>query len=124
MILVVEDDEFTRELYKIFLPDEELIVTENGILGLHEFSLRQMSIEMVLTDFRMPKMNGSDMASNIKEIDPKIKIVMISSEVDMSIPKAVDVMIPKSDLKSIKSHLRCIRQGSKRCGEYGRLCMR
>lgn len=41
--------------------------------------MNSQSYRLVVTDVRMPKMNGFEFASNVREINPKVKIVLMSA---------------------------------------------
>jgi YesN/AraC family two-component response regulator len=78
-ILYVEDDERLREetvsLFEPFF--KEIDTACDGEEGLKKYNDKQFDI--VITDINMPKMNGIEMISNIKEIDPEQKIIAISA---------------------------------------------
>lgn len=89
-ILIVDDLEFMRKTLKRViqkLTEEikvEVIEAENGFKGLE---LVQKEIpDLVITDFSMPKMNGIEMAKQIKKNDgliKKIPIILISGNLDL-----------------------------------------
>ena len=55
-------------------------VAENGERG---FALFQASnFDVVVTDYRMPKMNGVEMIARIRQIDPHARIVLLSGFVE------------------------------------------
>jgi YesN/AraC family two-component response regulator len=78
-ILYVEDDNQLREntvfLFEPFF--KEIDSACNGEEGLDLYNKKQY--DMVITDINMPKMNGIEMISKIKEINTEQKIVAISA---------------------------------------------
>ena len=101
-ILYVEDDELAREEIADFLEFEvgELIVASNGEEGLELFKKHKPDI--VITDINMPKMNGLEMAKEIKKISPNTPIIITSAYSDSDyIIKAIELGISKYVLKPI-----------------------
>ncbi|MEO9319724.1 MAG: response regulator [Nitrososphaera sp.] len=49
------------------------------LIALEHFKVNSQSYRLVVTDVRMPKMNGFEFASNVREINPKVKIVLMSA---------------------------------------------
>lgn len=78
-VLYVEDNESVRDatgaiLKKFF---KNLYIGVDGEEGLKLF--KENSINLVITDINMPKMDGITMAAKMKEIDENIDIIMISA---------------------------------------------
>jgi len=80
-LLYVEDDPDTRELISRSLaeeyPDLALHVAAGGAEGLELF--REHRPELVITDIRMPGMDGLRMASEIKAIDREIEVIALTA---------------------------------------------
>ena len=78
-ILYVEDEESIREEVIDLLEDECLhfYVASNGEEGLELFQKHQPDI--VLTDIRMPKMDGLCMSKNIHKLSPETPIIISSA---------------------------------------------
>ncbi|MDD2698757.1 MAG: EAL domain-containing protein [Arcobacteraceae bacterium] len=83
--LYVEDDSIAREHTAEFLGTifENLIVAIDGEDGLNKF--QNNTIDMVITDINMPKLNGIEMLEKIKAIDKNCHIIILSqhNEVDI-----------------------------------------
>ncbi|TGK18759.1 response regulator [Leptospira fluminis] len=78
-ILFVEDElivsiSLSRILSGTFA---EVITAEDGLKGLEAF--RKTSPNIVLTDIRMPKMDGLELSKRIRELDPKVPIIGITA---------------------------------------------
>lgn len=82
-ILYVEDDAETREELIIVLACwfREFDVAVNGHQGLALYQERRPDI--VITDIQMPKMNGLQMSSEIKALNPEQCIVVLSAYNDV-----------------------------------------
>ncbi len=78
-VLYVEDDSAIREALSKMLKRVvgELYVAKNGEEGLHLF--REVSPDIVVSDIRMPVMNGIEMAREIRASDPKAHIVFTTA---------------------------------------------
>ena len=80
-LMLVEDEELVRNGIKRFVPLSELNITEiieasNGEEGLRLFESHRPDV--VLLDINMPKMNGLEFARKIKELNPNVKIAVIT----------------------------------------------
>ncbi len=82
-ILYVEDDSETREELQSILElyVAELYVANNGREGLILY--QQHHPDIVITDIQMPEMNGLSMAADIKRMNPKQAIVVLSAYNDV-----------------------------------------
>ncbi len=78
--LFVEDEESIRESTGLFLKKlfKNVHICSNGEEGLASFK-NNSDISIVLTDIKMPKMDGVTMAQNIHQINNNIKIVFITA---------------------------------------------
>ena len=103
-ILYVEDDESTREIITLLvskkIPDATLIVAEDGQAGLDAF--RKHLPDIVVTDVRMPMMDGIRMAKEIRELSKETRIIVITAVSDINrILEAIDIGINHYVLKPI-----------------------
>lgn len=118
-LLYVEDDVDIREkivsIVNLTFPELALVLAENGQDGLDLF--RSQHPDIVLTDIRMPIMDGIQMARKIKSIEKSALIIMLTGvcETD-AILEAIDigihhyVMKPVIMEKLIASIARCIEE--------------
>ncbi len=78
-VLYVEDNEVVREgtaeLLKEFFYTVE--TASNGLEGLEKF--KKDKFDIVITDINMPKMNGIEMIKEIKKLDKRIPIIVITA---------------------------------------------
>ena len=82
-ILVVEDSEFFRDHIKGFLEDAgyDVVISEDGLLGLEALEKFGEKIKLVLTDIEMPNLDGLEMTEKIRE-DPrfeKLPVIAVTS---------------------------------------------
>lgn len=83
-VLCVDDEADILELFKDELEDFGLNVLQanNGVEGLKVF--KDNEIDCVLSDIRMPGGDGVGLVKNIKEIDQKVPIFLITGFSDYS----------------------------------------
>jgi diguanylate cyclase (GGDEF)-like protein len=78
-ILYVEDEDDVRDGYARALEriSKHLYTADNGISGLELY--KKYMPDIVVTDIRMPKMNGIEMATNIRDLDENANIIFTSA---------------------------------------------
>ena len=102
-VLYVEDEEFHREQLGIFLKRRvgKLYLAESGKDGLNKF--KEFNPEIVITDLKMPDMDGIEMSKKIREIDKNCAIIITTAFSDAeTILQVVNVGIDKYVIKPIK----------------------
>ena len=79
-ILVVDDEEFVREMTKNWLKEigYNVLIAENGLEAVDIYKIRKNEIDLILLDMIMPKMAGKETYSNLKKIDPDVKVIFMS----------------------------------------------
>jgi PAS domain S-box-containing protein len=89
-ILVIDDDAYIRNACSDFLLSEGYAVSsaESGEKGIE--LLRKSDFELVLTDFKMPGMDGLEVLKNVKAISPDTDVIIITAH--GSIENAVAAM--------------------------------
>jgi anti-anti-sigma factor len=84
-ILVIDDEKPTLMMFRLTLAacGYDVFTAENGQQGLDAFNRERPSI--VLTDIKMPGMNGIEVLKRIKEIDPSAEVIVITGHGDMDL---------------------------------------
>ncbi|HUV51269.1 MAG TPA: sigma-54 dependent transcriptional regulator [Anaerolineae bacterium] len=82
-LLLIDDEEGIRKLLSISLRNEgyDVIMADNGHNGIELFKQKAPSI--VLTDIKMPGIDGIDVLKRIKEINPDAEVIIITGHGDM-----------------------------------------
>ncbi|NCC25512.1 MAG: response regulator [Deltaproteobacteria bacterium] len=83
-ILVIDDERPTLSMFQRFLVAygfDDIHVAENGAKGLEIFAEKRPPI--VLTDIKMPGMDGIEVLTRIKEMDPATEVIVITGHGDM-----------------------------------------
>ncbi|MFQ5543379.1 MAG: sigma-54-dependent transcriptional regulator [Nitrospiria bacterium] len=78
-ILVIDDEKLKRVTLKTQLEDEgySVEIGENAFVGLDY--LRKSSFDVVVTDLRMPSMDGLTFLREIKRLSPEIEVIMMTA---------------------------------------------
>ena len=84
-LLLVDDEKDIREILYLSLVDMGYTVfqAENGVEALRIFQKVQPPI--VLTDIKMPTMDGIELLQKIKRENPEVEVVMITGHGDMEL---------------------------------------
>ncbi len=83
-VLLVEDEDAVRRVARRLLESHGHTVVEatNGVHALEVFEERAADIDVVLTDVVMPKMGGVQLARELRERVPELRIVFTSGYTD------------------------------------------
>ncbi len=89
VILLAEDDPIVRNLVRAMLVKEhyQVVTANDGEEALEVFRLYHGVIHLLLTDIRMPRMDGLTLAEKVRVLNPEIKIVVMSGETSTVIRK-------------------------------------
>ncbi|MCE5242020.1 MAG: sigma 54-interacting transcriptional regulator [Desulfobacteraceae bacterium] len=84
-ILVIDDDASTLSMLRLLLGafGYDVLTAENGEAGLELF--RRALPPIVLTDVRMPGIDGIDVLKQLKQADSDVEVIMITGHGDMDI---------------------------------------
>jgi len=84
MILLVDDDEIVRKFVLQVLQTSGYAVIEasNGPEALRIAKEHTGPINLLLTDIKMPKMNGRELADRLTPLRPGVKVLYISGHTD------------------------------------------
>jgi signal transduction histidine kinase len=84
-ILLVDDEQDIREVLQTALEDSgyKVLLAENGEEALRQFEANQPSI--VITDIKMPVMDGIELLQRLKRRNPETEVVMITGHGDMEL---------------------------------------
>ncbi|KAF0128782.1 MAG: multi-sensor signal transduction histidine kinase [Bacteroidetes bacterium] len=101
-VLFVDDEKILRTVYKRVIGDwvDVVYLAENGVEGLELY--QKYHPDLVITDIKMPIMNGLDMTLKIRAINPKARVIVLSafSEANYMI-RAIEVGIKNFLLKPV-----------------------
>ncbi len=78
-ILIVDDEDYIREELAAIIESEErnIIFAENGRQALTQ--LEENAVDIIMTDIRMPEMDGFELIKKVKQDQPAIPIITITA---------------------------------------------
>src|SRR5262245_28287924 len=78
MILIVEDNSNARELFARIVSalGHEVLESEDGVDALQQ--LDNHEVDLVITDLRMPKMDGLSLISEVRQKWPRLPVILVS----------------------------------------------
>ena len=84
-LLVIDDEESTRDLLRITLESDgyEVLTAEDGPIGLEIFTKENPTI--VLTDIKMPGMDGIEVLRRVKEHNKDAEVIVITGHGEMNL---------------------------------------
>ena len=82
-ILIVDDEEIIVRLLSMSLRSDgyETVTAHSGEQGLEVF--KSESPDIVVTDIKMPGMDGLELLKKIKEIDPEKEVIIVTGHGDI-----------------------------------------
>jgi len=85
MILVIDDERPVLEAVQdiLELHGFQVLRAENGRFGLDLYQAHQQTIDLVLLDWSMPEMNGSETFAALREFDPNVRVILSSGYSEM-----------------------------------------
>ncbi|MBF0197861.1 MAG: response regulator, partial [Planctomycetes bacterium] len=77
-ILIIDDEEVLRESMTCFLEDMnyKVIQAHNGLVGMELFESE--GADLVMTDLRMPELDGLDVLARIQKLNSDIPLIVVS----------------------------------------------
>ena len=82
LVLVVDDDSRIRSYIRTILQSAGVHVLEagDGLEALEVFHASKSRVDLVITDLRMPRMSGMDLATSLRSDVPAIPLILVSGE--------------------------------------------
>jgi CheY-like chemotaxis protein len=82
VILVAEDEPVVRNLVRLMLSKQgyAVLTAKDGQEALEVCEKFKDPIHLLLTDVKMPRMNGLQLAKRVREQRPEIKVLIMSAE--------------------------------------------
>ncbi|MBP7651868.1 PAS domain S-box protein [Candidatus Dependentiae bacterium] len=102
-ILYVEDDEMVREYVELMLKRRytEVYCAADGKRGIELYQTK--NIDVVITDIRMPRMNGLEMSKKIIEMNPAAHIIVTTAFNDSELLlESIDIGVERYILKPVE----------------------
>lgn len=78
-ILVVEDDPLIRQSLRDALEGEyEVLTAKDGVEGLRRFDRYQEQISLIITDLRMPRLDGEILVGWVRRVNPDLPVIVMT----------------------------------------------
>lgn len=116
-ILVIDDDEIVRQVLEMLLKDlgYEVNSSSDPYEAISIFDLNKDSIDLVISDMIMPKLNGKELFYRIKEIKKNLRFILLSgytkNNVDEKFLNDIDLFLEKPIRKDVleKEIKKCLK---------------
>jgi len=84
-VLVIDDEPDIRNMIKLFLEEDgyEVVTAEDGVAGMNLFT--EILPHVVVTDIRMPVMDGTEVLKQIKKSHPDTEVIVITAHGEMKL---------------------------------------
>ncbi|WP_028552944.1 response regulator [Paenibacillus sp. UNC451MF] len=124
-ILIVDDEKIEREGIKLLIRQYKLpfqmAEAENGLKALQY--LQMNPVDLLLTDIKMPFMDGMQLAAEARKLDPSLQILFLSAYGEFHYAKqALQLQAANYILKPVEiaEFLNAMQEGAQRCEERRR----
>lgn len=77
-ILVIDDDQAHREGMALLLEDEDYLVDQADGADAALELIRKHSYDLIITDYKMQKIDGMELLKVINDFDPLLKVIMVT----------------------------------------------
>ena len=85
-VILVEDDDQLRRSLRRLLEKRGIAVVEEAVDGTEGLAAAQRtSFDILLSDLRMPTMDGIELTRRVRAIDPSATVVIFSAYADQSL---------------------------------------
>lgn len=81
-ILIVDDEEIIRDFLSEVLEDYQITLAEDGDIAINR--LEERPYDLVITDLRMPKVQGQEVVKFAREKYPNSRVIVISGYSSLS----------------------------------------
>lgn len=112
--MVVDDEQSLSTLFRDYLSIQgyDAVSFTNPLLALEHFKSNSNGFSLIVTDLRMPGLNGIEFAKKVRESNEKVKIFLITAfdmqdladipgYLDLNIERVIQKQIKLNQLKSI-----------------------
>ena len=107
MILVVDDDDSIRELIVKIVGSSghNALQARNGLEAVAIFRSSPDSIDLVITDLKMPVMDGNEAVRRIRETRPLAAIICVSGYSDQECPQGTMFLSKPFTLEQVRTRV-------------------
>ena len=79
-ILLIDDEPMVNDICEMMLKKlgHQVLKAHSGSEGIKIFEVNKNRIELIISDFNMPGMNGQEVVNTIRLMDPGVKVLLSS----------------------------------------------
>ena len=129
LVMIVDDEDFVTLLAQRLLAEEgyRVVTAKDGFRAIEVYRELGERIELIILDFTMPLMDGSDVFNELRQINPKVPVVLSSGFAEQErlrgmLANGLRGFIPKpythekllNEIRSTLDALRAERTGERR----------
>jgi CheY-like chemotaxis protein len=113
-ILVVDDDPRILKLISTFLQmaGHQVFTAASGLEGLGVFRSYSDLIALVITDLKMPVMDGYELVKRLREINPELKIICMSGFAEVRCPECLRFLEKPFSFEVLRTYVDEILSGT------------
>ena len=106
-ILIIEDDQLLLNILTLMLEDMECLPIgyEDAESALNYIKINNPRIDLVITDLRLPGMNGGEFSKELYKMKPKLPVIIISGflfEIDTTNTNIIDIINKPIYIKTLQ----------------------
>lgn len=81
LIMIVDDEHDILQILRAGLTryGHKVMIFSDPVLAMREFEVNHLDYSLVLTDIRMPSMSGIQLALKVRQIDPEVRLMIMSA---------------------------------------------
>jgi hypothetical protein len=122
--LLVDDEPVVRKVVRLALTRAgyTVLVATDGTEALQVSRAYDRAIDVLLTDYKMPTMNGPDLAAMIAQERPGIRIVLMSGHSSGTVPEVMKRGLLKKPFRPVDEVTRIhkeLRDNGSSNGDFG-----
>jgi len=105
VVLIVDDEESIRQIVRqiLELMGHEVLEAENGFQGLQVWEAKRGTIDLIISDDKMPRMSGRELTARIKAVDPSAIVLAFSGTASKAdFPEADEFIIKPFKLAEMR----------------------
>ena len=91
-LLFVDDEEMMRDVVGRMLGElgYDVVLAASGDEAIERYRQHQRAIDLVILDYRMPRMNGEECLGYLRAIDPSVKALLSSGNAPPGVEQRLD----------------------------------
>lgn len=96
-ILLIEDEELLRNLIELLLTEKgyTVITASDGVEALEIYREKASTIDIIISDIGLPRMNGELLLKRLKELNADVKIILASGYIE---PERKEILLNEGAL--------------------------